>query len=307
MSGKADIAALAYLASGVLFILALKGLSSPASSRAGNRNGMIGMTLAILTTLWVAGVSDILTWALVIGGLGIGGVIGAVMARRIAMTNMPQLVAAFHSLVGPGGGADGGRGALFAGRLRHRQRRRHPHPEPDRDEPGRRHRRHHLCGFDDRLRQAERQYERRAHHPAGAASAQSADLRQHHRADRLFHHGPAALGLLGDHGPQLRVRHHPDHSHRRRRHAGGGVDAELLFRLGGGGHRLHPGKHRADHHRRAGRLLGRDPVLHHVQGHEPQLCQRHCRRLWRRYQRPQGSGGNAARSSRARPTTPPSS
>jgi NAD(P) transhydrogenase subunit beta len=97
---KADIAALLYLASGVLFILALKGLSSPASSRTGNRNGMIGMTLAILTTLWVAGVSDPLTWALVIGGLATGGIIGAVMAKRIAMTNMPQLVAAFHSLVG---------------------------------------------------------------------------------------------------------------------------------------------------------------------------------------------------------------
>ena len=100
MSSQADIAALLYLAAGVLFILALKGLSSPASSRVGNRNGMIGMTLAILTTLWVAGVSDLLTWALVIGGLGLGGIIGAVMAKRIAMTDMPQLVAAFHSLVG---------------------------------------------------------------------------------------------------------------------------------------------------------------------------------------------------------------
>jgi NAD(P) transhydrogenase subunit beta len=97
---KADIAALLYLASGVLFILALKGLSSPASSRAGNRNGMIGMAIAILTTLWVSGVGDPLTWALVIGGLGIGGLIGAVMAKKIAMTDMPQLVAAFHSLVG---------------------------------------------------------------------------------------------------------------------------------------------------------------------------------------------------------------
>ena len=97
---KADIAALLYLASGVLFILALKGLSSPASSRAGNRNGMIGMALAIATTLWVAGVSDILTIGLILGGLAIGGIIGAVTARRIAMTDMPQLVAAFHSLVG---------------------------------------------------------------------------------------------------------------------------------------------------------------------------------------------------------------
>jgi len=97
---KADIAAILYLASGVLFIMALRGLSSPASSRAGNRNGMIGMAIAIATTLWVAGVTDPVTWALVIGGLAIGGGIGAVTARRIAMTDMPQLVAAFHSLVG---------------------------------------------------------------------------------------------------------------------------------------------------------------------------------------------------------------
>ena len=97
---KADIAALLYLVSGVLFIMALKGLSSPVSSRAGNRNGMIGMTIAILTTLWVAGVSDPFTWGMIVAGLAIGGGIGAVMAKKIAMTNMPQLVAAFHSLVG---------------------------------------------------------------------------------------------------------------------------------------------------------------------------------------------------------------
>ncbi|HWM61280.1 MAG TPA: NAD(P)(+) transhydrogenase (Re/Si-specific) subunit beta, partial [Rhizomicrobium sp.] len=95
-----DIAALLYLVSGVLFILALKGLSSPATSQAGNRNGMIGMALAIATTLWVAKVSDPVTIGLIIGGLAIGGGIGAVMAKKIAMTQMPQLVAAFHSLVG---------------------------------------------------------------------------------------------------------------------------------------------------------------------------------------------------------------
>ena len=97
---KADIAALLYLVSGVLFIMALKGLSSPATSRAGNRNGMIGMAIAIVTTLWVAGIYDMLTWAMVLGGLALGGGFGAVMARRISMTSMPQLVAFFHSLVG---------------------------------------------------------------------------------------------------------------------------------------------------------------------------------------------------------------
>ncbi len=97
---KADIAALAYLVSGVLFILALQGLSSPATSRAGNRNGMIGMAIAVATTLWVANVTDALTWGLIVAGVAIGGGIGAITARRIAMTAMPQLVAAFHSLVG---------------------------------------------------------------------------------------------------------------------------------------------------------------------------------------------------------------
>ena len=96
----ADIAALLYLVSGVLFILALKGLSSPSTSQAGNRNGMLGMALAIATTLWLSNVSDALTIGLIVGGLAIGGGIGAVMAKRIAMTAMPQLVAAFHSLVG---------------------------------------------------------------------------------------------------------------------------------------------------------------------------------------------------------------
>jgi NAD(P) transhydrogenase subunit beta len=97
---KADIAALLYLASGVLFILALKGLSSPATSQAGNRNGMIGMALAIATTLWVANVADALTIGLIVAGIAVGGAIGAITAKRIAMTAMPQLVAAFHSLVG---------------------------------------------------------------------------------------------------------------------------------------------------------------------------------------------------------------
>ncbi len=97
---SADIAALLYLVSGVLFILALRGLSSPSSSRQGNMFGMVGMGIAILTTLAVAAPSDWISWVLIIGGIGIGGGIGAYMARTVKMTDMPQLVAAFHSLVG---------------------------------------------------------------------------------------------------------------------------------------------------------------------------------------------------------------
>ena len=96
-----NIVALLYLVSGVLFILALRGLSSPESSRQGNVYGMIGMTIAVLTTLMQLDAPDsAVTWLLIIAGIGIGGTIGAVTAQRIPMTAMPELVAAFHSLVG---------------------------------------------------------------------------------------------------------------------------------------------------------------------------------------------------------------
>ena len=100
---NANLAAIAYIVSGVLFILALRGLSSPTTSQAGNRNGMIGMAIAVgtaLATLWGQGKLDGLTLGLILGGVAIGGAVGAVIARKVAMTSMPQLVAAFHSLVG---------------------------------------------------------------------------------------------------------------------------------------------------------------------------------------------------------------
>src|SRR5262245_25498037 len=95
-----NLVAVLYLVSGVLFILALRGLSSPSTSRRGNTLGMIGMTIAVLTTLTVSNPQHFFTWVLIIAGLGIGGVIGAYIARKIPMTQMPELVAAFHSLVG---------------------------------------------------------------------------------------------------------------------------------------------------------------------------------------------------------------
>jgi len=97
---SANLASVLYLVSGVLFILALRGLSHPTTSRQGNLYGMVGMGIAILTTLMVQPPAGFGGWALVILGLGIGGGVGAVIAKRVPMTAMPQLVAAFHSLVG---------------------------------------------------------------------------------------------------------------------------------------------------------------------------------------------------------------
>jgi NAD(P) transhydrogenase subunit beta len=91
---------LLYIVSGVLFILALRGLSSPETARAGNRYGMIGMGLAVLTTLFVLENKGLGTWAFIVAGVGVGGGVGAMIAKRVKMTDMPQLVAFFHSLVG---------------------------------------------------------------------------------------------------------------------------------------------------------------------------------------------------------------
>ncbi|MGH6679812.1 MAG: NAD(P)(+) transhydrogenase (Re/Si-specific) subunit beta, partial [Bradyrhizobium sp.] len=97
---NANLSALLYLLAGVLFILSLRGLSSPATSRRGNLLGMIGMAIAVATTLASHPPADGVAWILVLIAVAIGGSIGAVIARRVPMTAMPELVAAFHSLVG---------------------------------------------------------------------------------------------------------------------------------------------------------------------------------------------------------------
>ena len=95
-----NLAAIGYLIAAVCFVLALRGLSSPATSRAGNRNGMIGMTIAVLVTLLILPHASGLAYLLIVVAIAIGGGVGYVVAKRIEMTAMPQLVAAFHSLVG---------------------------------------------------------------------------------------------------------------------------------------------------------------------------------------------------------------
>jgi NAD(P) transhydrogenase subunit beta len=98
---SANFVALLYLTSGVLFILALRGLSSPETARQGNLYGMLGMAIAVVTTLFQLSAPDsALTWLSIVAGIGAGGAVGTYTARTVPMTAMPELVAAFHSLVG---------------------------------------------------------------------------------------------------------------------------------------------------------------------------------------------------------------
>src|SRR5215472_4209858 len=92
-----SLSALLYLVASICFIMALRGLSSPDTARGGNLYGIAGMVIAILTTLATPQVVSL--W-LIIAGLVIGGAVGTFIARQIQMTALPQLVAAFHSLVG---------------------------------------------------------------------------------------------------------------------------------------------------------------------------------------------------------------
>ena len=94
---SAQLTGFAYLIASVLFILALRGLSSPESARQGNRYGIIGMIIAIGTTL---ADPSIVSFEMIVLGILIGGAIGTIIAKKIEMTALPQLVAAFHSLVG---------------------------------------------------------------------------------------------------------------------------------------------------------------------------------------------------------------
>src|SRR4029434_5015330 len=98
---SANQVALWYLVASICFVLALKGLSHPSTARRGNVLGIVGMAIAVVVTLALV-YSSTKNVAMILAGIAVGGVIGALIARRVQMTQMPELVAAFHSLVGSG-------------------------------------------------------------------------------------------------------------------------------------------------------------------------------------------------------------
>jgi NAD(P) transhydrogenase subunit beta len=235
-----NFAAFAYLVSGVLFIMALRGLSHPTTSRQGNMYGMIGMAIAIVTTLLLAQPS-FNGFVMIIAGLAIGGGAGAYIARKIAMTSMPQLVAGFHSLVGLAAVLVAA-AALYS-----------PHAFGI-GEVGEIHAQALIemslgvaigaitftgsiiafLKLDGRMSGKPIMLPMR--HVINAALGN-----RHRGADRRSGFHRKLHGVLADRGVVADPRcadHRPD---RRRRHAGGGVDAELLFGLGCSRHRLYLG------------------------------------------------------------------
>ena len=286
---SATLTSLLYLVAGVLFIMALRGLSHPETSQRGNQFGMVGMGIAVVATLLHAGMSSS-GYLLIIAGIAIGGGIGVYVSRSIQMTALPQLVAAFHSLVGLAAvfvaasalNAPEAFGIGVAGNIR-----------------------------------GESLVEMSLGLAIGAITF-SGSLIAFAKLQALMKGTPitfkyqhplnAALGVLlvllivwfiatGSQvlfwliallaiglGFLLII-------------PIGGADMPVVVSmlnsysgLGGLRHRLHHPEPRADHHRRAGRRLGRDPVLHHVQRHEPQHLQRAAGRLRHRGRGRRGGG-----------------
>ncbi len=283
---------IAYLAAGLLFIFSLAGLSKQESASRGNLFGMLGMLIAVMVTAFGPRVES---YSVMTGALVIGGAIGALMASRVEMTSMPQLVAILHSFVGAAAVLVG-----IATAMNHTQV---------------------LGGVEARIHEIEIfigvfvgavtftgsviAYGKLQ----GLIGSKPLLLPGRHLLNLIAILGSLYLGSLVRLSRQLlragvaalrrdfhRVpaRHPPGDGDRRRRHAGRGVDAQQLFGMGGGGGGLHARERPADHHRRAGRIERRDPQLHHVSRDEPIVPERDSRRLRRGRRRGPGRRLGAA-------------
>jgi hypothetical protein len=289
-----NLVTLLYLVASVCFIQALKGLSHPTTSIRGNLFGMVGMAIAVLTTgaliVEISG-GKAAGMVYVLAALVVGGSVGTLMAKRVEMTKMPELVAFMHSMIGLA--------AVFIAVA--------AMAEPDAFGIV-------AAGLPTAAIPAGNRLELFLGAAIGAITFSGSVIAFGKLSGkykfRLFQGAPVtfagqhminlvlgiatlALGLVFmftgnwtaffcDAGAVFRAGradHHPD---RRRRHAGRCVHAQQLLGLGRGRHRLFAEQRHADRGRLAGRFVGCHPVLHHVQGDEPLLLQRDPRRLWRR-------------------------
>ena len=303
------IVSAAYISAAILFILSLGGLSNQESAKRAVWYGIVGMALAVFATVFGPGSGTL--W-LVILMFAIAAVIGWQVATRVQMTEMPQLVAALHSFVGLAAVLIGfnahlelaavqamdeaARAALtgFAGVLAHKTGVEIAILKVEVflgvfigavTFTGS------IIAFGKLAGKVDGKAEEAARRPY-AERRRGGDLA---RAAAHLPRGRRDVGAYPDDAARLLHRLPPHHGDRRRRHARRRVDAEQLFGLGGVRHRLHARQRPADRDRRARRLLGRDPVLHHVQGDEPLVHLGHPRRL-RQHDRPgAGDRGRADR------------
>ena len=245
---------------------------------------MIGMAIAIGVTLLLIASSMRLTFAIIVGAIAVGGGVGAVIARQIKMTAMPQLVAAFHSLVGLAAVAGRRRRLPRAASFRHRLPLAHSRP----------------------ARLTAIVIELSVGFAIGAVTFTGSVI-AFAKLNGNMSGAPIILPARHVHQYRHRSGYRRGHRHdgRGQRHDRwafwaitglsllfgitliipiGGADMPVVVSMlnsysgwAAAAHWLHAGKHRADHHRRAGRLIGRHPLLHHVQGHEPQFHFRHSR------------------------------
>ena len=231
-----SLSAFLYLVASVCFIMALRGLSSPETARAGNLYGIAGMVIAVVTTLVTP---HVVSFWLIILGILIGGAIGTYIALRIQMTALPQLVAAFHSLVGlaavcvaaaaftfPKSYGIGVRGSIHRGSLVEMAL-------------GMAIGAITFTGSIVAFAKLQGLVTGRplvfpGQHLVNAGARRPADP-----ADRAVRLDRGGGGLLAAAAGVAGARLSADRADRRRRHAGRDLDAELLFRLGGRRHRLH--------------------------------------------------------------------
>ena len=287
---SASIVTVSYIGATILFVLSLGGLSNPETARRGNWYGIIGMTIAVLATVFGlarhrrgrAAYRRRRGFAFIIAAMVVGGAVGLYAARTVQMTQMPELVAIMHSLVGFAACAIG-----FASYI-------------DTSTTFATHAEHviHLLeiyigiligavtftGFGRGVRQAVGPHRRQAGSSAGPPPDQP---RRPDRGDLVRQGVQRAESISGGMFPLIvmtiigaRLRRAHGYGDRRRRHAGRDLDAEQLLGLGGGGDGLHAVERPADRRRRAGRFVRRDPQLHHVPRDEPQLHLGDRRRLW---------------------------